>query len=61
MQITASNQQQLSGMDQLSQAMESINDATQQNLEGVKHLEDAIKGLEEMAQTLTSVTSSYKI
>jgi len=61
MQITASNQQQLSGMDQLAQAMESINDATQQNLEGVKHLEDAIKGLEEMAQTLTSVTSSYKI
>jgi len=61
MQITASNQQQLSGMDQLAQAMESINDATQQNLEGVKHLEDAIKGLEEMAQTMTSVTSSYKI
>jgi len=61
MQITASNQQQLSGMDQLSQAMESINDATQQNLEGVKQLEDAIKGLEEMAQTMKSVTSSYKI
>ena len=61
LQITASNQQQLSGMDQLAQAMESINDATQQNLEGVKHLEDAIKGLEEMAHTIKSVTSSYKI
>jgi methyl-accepting chemotaxis protein len=48
-------------MDQLAQAMESINDATQQNLESVKQLEDAIKGLEEMAQTVKSVTSSYKI
>jgi len=61
MQITASNQQQLSGMDQLSQAMESINDATQQNLEGVKQLEDAIKSLEAMAQTLKAITASYKI
>jgi methyl-accepting chemotaxis protein len=61
MQITASNQQQLSGMDQLSQAMESINDATQQNLEGVKQLEDAIRGLEEMAQAMKSFTASYKI
>ncbi|MDO9263155.1 MAG: methyl-accepting chemotaxis protein, partial [Desulfosalsimonadaceae bacterium] len=61
MQITASNQQQLSGMDQLSQAMESINDATQQNLDGVKQLEDAIKNLEAMAQTLKAITASYKI
>lgn len=61
MQITASNQQQLSGMDQLSQAMESINGATQQNLEGVKQLEEAIKNLENMAKTLKNVTSSYKI
>ena len=61
MQITASNQQQLSGMDQLAQAMENINDATQQNLDGVKQLEDAIKGLEKMAQTVKAVTSSYKI
>ena len=61
MQITASNQQQLSGMDQLAQAMESINDATAQNLEGVRQLEDAIKGLEEMAQTMKAIASSYKI
>lgn len=61
MQITASNQQQLSGMDQLAQAMESINDATAQNLEGVRQLEEAIKGLEEMAQTMKTITSSYKI
>ncbi len=61
MQITASNQQQLSGMDQLSQAMESINDATQQNLEGVKQLEDALKGLDAMVHTMKEITSSYKI
>lgn len=61
MQITASNQQQLTGIDQLSQAMESINDATQQNLEGVKQLEDALKGLEDMVQTIKDITSSYKI
>ncbi len=61
MQITASNQQQLTGIDQLSQAMESINDATLQNLEGVKQLEDALKGIEEMVQTTKDITSSYKI
>jgi len=61
MQITASNQQQLSGMDQLSQAMESINDATQQNLDGVKQLEDALKGLEDLVHTMRDITSSYKI
>jgi len=61
MQITASNQQQLTGIDQLSQAMESINDATLQNLEGVKQLEDALRGIEEMVQTTKDITSSYKI
>lgn len=60
-QITASNQQQLTGMDQLSQAMESINDATQQNLEAVKQLEDALRGLDEMVQTMKDITSTYKI
>jgi methyl-accepting chemotaxis protein len=61
MQITASNQQQLTGMDQLSQAMESINDATQQNLDAVKQLEDALRNLEEMVQTMKDITSTYKI
>lgn len=60
LQITASTQQQLSGMDQLSQAMESINDATLQNLDSVRQLEDAIKNLEEMGQTVRKFVSAYK-
>ena len=61
LQITASTQQQLSGMDQLSQAMESINDATIQNLDSVKQLEEAIKSLEEMGHTLTNFISTYTV
>lgn len=60
LQITASTQQQLSGMDQLSQAMESINDATLQNLESVRQLEEAIRSLDEMGQTLSKFVSAYK-
>lgn len=61
LQITVSTQQQLTGMDQLSMAMESINDATLQNLDSVRQLEDAIKNMEDMGHIMTNFVSAYKI
>ncbi len=61
LQITASTQQQLTGIDQLSTAMESISEATRQNLESVKQLEEAIKDLETMGHKLKEFISTYKV
>lgn len=60
-QIAASSQEQLVGMDQLVQAMDSIKDASMQNVEGAKHLETAIKRLDDLSQTLKQLALVFKI
>ncbi len=58
-QIAASSQQQLVGMDQVAMAMENINQASSQNVEGSMQLKSATYALEGMGQKLKSLVARY--
>ena len=60
-QISASSQQQLRGMDQLVLAMESIKDATTQNVDGARQLENASRDLEEIGNSLKLLSEQFKV
>jgi methyl-accepting chemotaxis protein len=49
MQIVASSQQQLVGMDQISEAMSSIDQASAQNAAGARQMETEVQHLQELA------------
>ena len=57
-QIAASSQQQMVGMDQVALAMESIKQASVQNVSGTKQAEVAAQGLHELGQKLGSLIGS---
>ncbi len=52
LQIASSSQQQLVGMDQIAEAMETIKQASQDNVEGTRQSEQAAKNLHELGQRL---------
>lgn len=60
-QIAASSQQQVVGMDQVAHAMESIKQASTQNVESAKQLETAAKGLSELGRQLEDLVGRYKV
>jgi methyl-accepting chemotaxis protein len=60
-QIAASSQQQLVGMDQVALAMESIKEASTQNMASAKQLESAAHNLKELGQKLQHTVARYKI
>ena len=51
-QIAASSHQQLAGMEQIGQAITSVNAATEQSVAGTKQVEQEVKHLEELALRL---------
>jgi methyl-accepting chemotaxis protein len=55
MQIAASAQQQLAGMDQISEVMTSINTASTQNAAGSKQMEAEVNHLHELAEEVRSM------
>jgi methyl-accepting chemotaxis protein len=59
-QIAASSQQQLAGMDQVALAMESIKQASTQNVAGTKQAETAARNLSELGQRLKSMIEGRK-
>ncbi|HLP41926.1 MAG TPA: methyl-accepting chemotaxis protein [Fibrobacteria bacterium] len=61
MQINASSQQQLVGMDQVGLAMESIKQASSQTVAGSSQTNQAVKGLHELGQRLNELVSRYKL
>jgi methyl-accepting chemotaxis protein len=61
MQIAASSQQQMAGIDQVASAMESIKQATTQNVEGSKQLETLATNLNGLGQKLKQMTERYKV
>ena len=61
MQIVASSQQQVIGMDQIGKAMENINQATSENAAGIKQTETAAKSINELGQKLKQLVAKYKI
>jgi len=60
-QIAASSQQQLVGVDQVAAAMESIKQASTQNVASAQQLETAARNLNDLGQRLTQMVERYKI
>ncbi len=61
MQIAASSQQQLVGMDQMTLAMESIKQASMQNVDGARQLEEAARNVSDLGQKLKQLVEQYKM
>jgi len=61
LQIAASSQQQMVGMDQVALAMENIKDASEQNVLGMKQVEKTVQGLHELGQKLKHLASQYQV
>ena len=57
-QIAASSQQQLTGMEQVGRAMENIKQATTQNAEGARQLATVAHGLQELGARLKSLVDA---
>ncbi len=60
-QIIAANQQQYTGIDQVTMAMESIKEASRQNVDAARQLEDAAVGLDTLSQTLKKLVGRYVV
>jgi methyl-accepting chemotaxis protein len=60
-QIAASSQQQLVGVDQVANAMESIRHASTQNMTSAQQLEAAAGNLNELGQQLKHMVERYKV
>jgi len=61
LQISSSSQEQLIGMDQLADAMESIKLASQQNADGAKQLEDAVGNLDDLGKKMKVISEKFKV
>lgn len=61
MQIAVSNQEQLVGIDQLATAMQSIKDASEQNVDAAHQMEKAATDLNELATTLKELADQYQV
>jgi methyl-accepting chemotaxis protein len=60
-QIATTGQQQLAGMDQVATAMESIKQATSQNVASAKQLETAAGNLNNLGARLKQMVEKYKV
>lgn len=60
-QIAASSQEQLVGMDQVVSAMESIKQATAQNMAGTRQAEAAAQNLHELGLKLKQMVEQYRV
>jgi methyl-accepting chemotaxis protein len=60
-QISVSSQEQLVGMDQVVSAMESIKQASTQNVTATKQVESAARDLHELGQKLKQLVEQYMV
>ncbi len=60
-QIAASSQQQMVGMDQVALAMDNIKQASMQSVSGARQAENAAKSLNELGQKLRQMAERYKV
>jgi methyl-accepting chemotaxis protein len=61
LQIAASSQQQLTGVDQVTLAMDNIKQASVQNVESMKQVEVAAQNLNELGQKLREIVGEYRV
>ena len=60
-QIAASSQQQLIGMDQITSAMESIRESSLQTAASTKQTEDSVSSIHDLGEKLQRILSDYKL
>lgn len=60
-QISSSNHQQMSGMDQIVPAMENIKKASEQNAEGIRQSQNATKELHSLGISLKKVITRFNL
>lgn len=60
-QISVSSQQQLVGVDQVATAMEGIRQASMQNAESARQLEEAAHELKRLGERLTQMVAHYRM
>jgi methyl-accepting chemotaxis protein len=60
-QIAASSQQQLAGVDQVAGAMESITQASNQNVASAKQMEASARNLNELGQRIKQMVGRYQV
>ncbi len=60
-QIAASSQEQLTGMDQITIAMESINEASLQAANSTRQTEESVSRLNELGNNLQTIMNQYKL
>lgn len=61
LQIVTSTQEQAIGMDQIAIAIQSINQASSQNVEGSRQIEAAARNLYDLNQKLQQMVSRYQV
>ncbi len=61
LQIGASSHQQLIGMDQLVEAIANIKQATSQNVDGAKQLEESAKNMAALSNRLQELFAAFKV
>ncbi|ETR73249.1 MAG: Methyl-accepting chemotaxis sensory transducer [Candidatus Magnetoglobus multicellularis str. Araruama] len=61
LQIASSTQEQLVGMDQLAEAMENIKQASTQNADGAKQLEDSVNNLDALAKKMKMISNKFRV
>ncbi|WP_158291422.1 methyl-accepting chemotaxis protein [Desulfosporosinus sp. Sb-LF] len=60
-QIAAANKEQLMAIDQVTSAMQNIEEVTTQNVASMRHLEIAVQSLKDMGQNLSRTVTRYKV
>lgn len=60
-QIASASQQQRVGMDQISQAMENIRQASQDNVSGTRQVDQAARSLSQLGMKLKARAARFKL
>ncbi len=61
LQIAASSQEQVVGMEQLVHAVQNIRDAMSQNTEAAHQIEESVRDLDRLSQALKEVTDRFRL
>ncbi len=59
-QVVAGGQQQLTGIEQIAQAMQNINQVTMQSLASTRQAEKSAQNLNDMSRTMTGTVAKYR-
>jgi|LGVF01.2.fsa_nt_gb methyl-accepting chemotaxis protein len=61
LQISVTSQQQMTGMDQIAMAMDSIRKASEQNVTGTRQVESTVQNLHDLGQRLKHTVERFKV